>query len=825
MKMSGLQVLPSGRMMLVLSSIKCQIRHPFLSWGPMKLNLNRDFLLKLLFFSSGFSCLTLQIAWQRILGQVVGIDYFSTIIIVSIFMLGLGLGGILGAQISQKLRRPLIFFIYAEMAIACFAVFSDSLLRAAALFSTRLGSIDLSQTSLMIDFGVYLALLIVPITLMGTSLPIVVQSAKRGSSAGVSVGRLYALNIAGACVGTFISGFFLVGLFGLKKTMIFAAILNLIIALLTLLSVRASSQASSEQKSKVEPPGLGTQNTYWTPHALKYFSLSFVVGFLAIGYQILYFRNYVYYFGATSYVFPMVLMIYLFYLWMGTSRSAFNLESTNPATVLRDSFSKILLSTSIIFILPYVLNWAGHPAPDSTNISPTRAVESLLMGALVTLFTLVPVRYLSKIFPALVQLLSKDQDQLGKRTGEVYVVQTFGNTLGAFATGAFLIPFFGTTLTAQFFLVSILILFLIFLRATDPEAFKKPKSYVYLFASLLILAFMSPKFFQQFKHGVSADGSTAPPSRIYEEHEATTFVYENAEKNHAIIIAGEGATSFNYQNGEVNIWPMDVAMAALARPPKKILIIGFGTGMQALGIHLLYPKAEIVVVELLHTVIDEVEKFGSPDLKELLLSSKVIVSDGTRFVNKRSGQGENFDIVQIGVFRITASSSGNLFTTEFFIKLKSILSPDGVISGNANVNSVGSAMHAYKNVIVAARSEGEISDFIATDNPSFAWSQFSQSYATKLQELQSRAQSKELDSVSSQRLRFTPPEKAFFVLKPETLTRALIGFPEQTNDLIASENFLMNKTYFYKFKDTRRWPKEFADVSLLSDLPQLFKKF
>ena len=443
----------------------------------MKLSLKRESLLKLLFFSSGFSCLTLQIAWQRILGQVVGIDYFSTVIIVSIFMLGLGLGGILGAQISQKMRRPLAFFIYAEMAIACFAVFSDSLLRRAAVFSSQLGSVNLSTTSLMIDFGVYLSLLIVPITLMGTSLPIVVQSAKRSISAGVSVGRLYAINIAGACVGTFISGFFLIGYFGLKKTMIFAAGINLIIALLTLLSMRASHELAEAHVRSV------SSQKFWSSKVVKYFLLSLVVGFLAIGYQILYFRIYVYYFGATSYVFPMVLMIYLFFLWQGTSLSARKLATEAPLQILRESFSKILLSTSVLFVLPYILNWVGRAAPDSTNISPTRPIESLLVGALVTLATLLPVRYLSLIFPVLVQSLTDDQKTLGKRTGEVYVVQTFGNTLGAFLTGALLIPYFGTTVTAQIFLVAIFILFLIFLAATSSEPLLKSRS---AYAHLLV---------------------------------------------------------------------------------------------------------------------------------------------------------------------------------------------------------------------------------------------------------------------------------------------------------------------------------------------------
>ena len=50
-----------------------------------------------LFFLSGFTALVYQIAWQRVLTQVIGIDSYSVALIVTLFMAGLGFGGIVGA--------------------------------------------------------------------------------------------------------------------------------------------------------------------------------------------------------------------------------------------------------------------------------------------------------------------------------------------------------------------------------------------------------------------------------------------------------------------------------------------------------------------------------------------------------------------------------------------------------------------------------------------------------------------------------------------------------------------------------------------------------
>jgi hypothetical protein len=45
------------------------------------------------FFASGSAALIYQVAWQRILTQLVRVDAYSVTMIVAIFMLGLGLGG------------------------------------------------------------------------------------------------------------------------------------------------------------------------------------------------------------------------------------------------------------------------------------------------------------------------------------------------------------------------------------------------------------------------------------------------------------------------------------------------------------------------------------------------------------------------------------------------------------------------------------------------------------------------------------------------------------------------------------------------------------
>jgi len=52
----------------------------------------------LLFFLSGFPALLYQIVWQRALFTLYGVNIESVTMIVTVFMLGLGLGSLAGGQ-------------------------------------------------------------------------------------------------------------------------------------------------------------------------------------------------------------------------------------------------------------------------------------------------------------------------------------------------------------------------------------------------------------------------------------------------------------------------------------------------------------------------------------------------------------------------------------------------------------------------------------------------------------------------------------------------------------------------------------------------------
>src|SRR4029077_7886818 len=139
----------------------------------------------LFFFVSGFPALLYQIVWERALFTLYGVNIESVTMVVTAFMVGLGLGSLLGGVVSRyHLWSLLGIFGLVELLIGLYGVFSLNLFHWAAKFTA--GSPAL-QTGL-----IAFTLVALPTVLMGSTLPMLVSYTVRLShNVGTSVGALY----------------------------------------------------------------------------------------------------------------------------------------------------------------------------------------------------------------------------------------------------------------------------------------------------------------------------------------------------------------------------------------------------------------------------------------------------------------------------------------------------------------------------------------------------------------------------------------------------------------------------------------------------------
>src|SRR5687768_2691085 len=75
------------------------------------------------FLVSGFAALIYQVVWQRALFTIFGVNIESVTLVVTVFMLGLGLGSLAGGALSMRGARSLLLWFSAiELTIAIFGV-------------------------------------------------------------------------------------------------------------------------------------------------------------------------------------------------------------------------------------------------------------------------------------------------------------------------------------------------------------------------------------------------------------------------------------------------------------------------------------------------------------------------------------------------------------------------------------------------------------------------------------------------------------------------------------------------------------------------------
>jgi MFS family permease len=182
--------------------------------------------INLLFFASGFSALLYQTAWQRALFGWYGVDLDSVSVIVSAFMLGLGVGAFIGGWLADRYKEQRVFvFSLIELTIAVFGFFSLGIIdRIGALFSA-----DTIPRLVVLSFVVF----VVPTSAMGATLPVLVtELAERSRNVGLSTGNLYFSNTLGAAAGAIMAGFVFLSLGGLDLVVTIAAGLNLAVSAL-----------------------------------------------------------------------------------------------------------------------------------------------------------------------------------------------------------------------------------------------------------------------------------------------------------------------------------------------------------------------------------------------------------------------------------------------------------------------------------------------------------------------------------------------------------------------------------------------------------------
>ena len=172
----------------------------------------------------GHYTLIYQVVWQRSLFAIFGVNIESVTIVVAAFMLGLGLGSTAGGALSTRPGAPLLrWFAAVELCIGIYGAFSLHLFRWVGASTAGVGG--------MAVFALTFALVALPTSLMGATLPLLVtHTVQRSGNVGKAVGILYFTNTLRSAVASFATAVLLLGKLGQTRTVYAAALANFAVA-------------------------------------------------------------------------------------------------------------------------------------------------------------------------------------------------------------------------------------------------------------------------------------------------------------------------------------------------------------------------------------------------------------------------------------------------------------------------------------------------------------------------------------------------------------------------------------------------------------------
>ena len=205
-------------------------------------------------FMSGAGGLIFQIAWLYEGGLVFGNSLWAASIVLSSFMGGLALGNALVVRFERRIRRPLATYAALETIVAVSGVALTYTLPDLTMLVAPLTGAVAQQLWIvnLIRLGIAFAILVVPATAMGATLPVVVGARARGRSRlGGVLGQLYGWNTIGAVAGVVGAEVLLVNHLGIRGSGWIAGSLDLAAAAIAMcMAIGMSAQTGIEVRAK-----------------------------------------------------------------------------------------------------------------------------------------------------------------------------------------------------------------------------------------------------------------------------------------------------------------------------------------------------------------------------------------------------------------------------------------------------------------------------------------------------------------------------------------------------------------------------------------------
>lgn len=641
---------------------------------------SHQLLLSFLVFMAGFVFLTFEVAWFRMLAQVVGATVKASTLVLVAFMGGFGVGAwYWGKRSVNPEKTAHIGILFLAIAIlGVLSVWYINLLLPklyTALPALGLGPL-LSQ---VLVFGLSTVVLFGPAFFMGGVFPLLAGHYIRATaSLPIGMGRIYAIETIGSAVGSLFTGFWLIGQLGLMGGIWVASGISM---LLGLVLFGYKPLRNDEKLQEEAGPVLGkSKKKEATGTKIEFGNLplyaSFVSGLSVIGLQVVWFRAFRIYLTNSAYTFSLIASMVIVGLFVGSwLYSRYAQRITNQARLLfRLLLLMALLAAMGCLALVKLPALVMFPFED---LNEYNAVRILLIPFLSAVLIIVPVTIGSGfLFPFVCTLYTKSRQHVSSGIGTVLLANTAGSVIGPLLAAFVLIPVLGAGLSVLV-IASVLALAAFFVgRKLMPKA----RTAIWmsaLFAVVLIgasivlprLKLLPPSFSKFQKELLAYNETTEGTFIVGEENKQGSRVLSTYVNNSAVIGSTYDAIKVVKMVGHL---PFFAGVKC-----EKALVVGFGIGVttSALASH---PEVKTIdCVELVAGLKDAAHFYS--DLNHGIQNDRrlrVHQGDGRHYLLAST---QKYDLITTDPTHPILGSA-SLYTKEYFELCREHLNPGGMIS-------------------------------------------------------------------------------------------------------------------------------------------------
>ncbi|HWX32348.1 MAG TPA: hypothetical protein VNZ53_33570 [Steroidobacteraceae bacterium] len=616
-----------------------------------------------LFFFSGFPALIYQIVWERALFALYGINVESVTVVVTGFLLGLGLGSLAGGFLSRIAGMPLLaLFGAAELGTAAYGFFSLRLFHEVGQYT--------AGTSLFGTTAISFALLLIPTMLMGSTLPMLVTYSVRTSrNVGGSLGLLYFVNTLGSATACFLAAAVIMALLGQSGSVSMAAAMNGIVGIgaLAIYYLRRTepAQSSAADSIAVEQTHHGSAGLLSLPVAALFVGAS---GFIALAYEILWYRLFSFWSGSDARVFAFLLGSYLAGIAIG-GLVAHDLTNRTANDRTKRQYLRLI---AWFVVLANVAGFVAAPAMGlaAEYFSVSSVMLIIALGAML----------LAATFPLISHIAIANDSGAGYGVSLLYFSNIIGSALGSFIVGFVLMNFWGVR-DISVFLVLIGVALGIGLLAVGGPSQREIRSALAGAGAVCFAIFLlaNPLFSDLYERLLF--------KAKYHPHHSFAHLVEN--RSGVIAVSQEGMVfGGGVYDGWYNVDPVhDVnglfriyALSSFHPLPRKVLMIGLSSGSWAQIVANDPEVRSLEIVEINPGYLPLITQY--PAITSLLNNPKVhnVVDDGRRWL--LANPNTRYDVIVMNTTFNWREHATNLLSVEFLKMARQHLLPGGVLYYN-----------------------------------------------------------------------------------------------------------------------------------------------